>query len=86
MNMWYNKEEKIKRFLLSIGEAGKIADKVSDLIVFHNRVAKNAKKQYVWNYYTPNVELLSSSQRYPETGGKIETDMYRMTDKALHNQ
>ena len=25
MNMWYNKEEKVKRFLLSIGEAGKIA-------------------------------------------------------------
>lgn len=42
--MWYSKEEK---FLLSIGEAGKIADKVSDLIVFHNRVAENAKKQYV---------------------------------------
>ena len=36
-----------EKFLLSIGEAGKIADKVSDLIVFHNRVAENAKKQYV---------------------------------------
>jgi len=47
MNMLYSEEEKVKRFLLSIGEAGKIADKVSDLIVFHNRVAENAKKQYV---------------------------------------
>lgn len=45
--MWYSKEEKVKRFLLSIGEAGEIADKVSDLILFHNRVRENAEKRYM---------------------------------------
>ena len=41
------KREKIKRFLSNLGETGKIADKVSDLILFHNRVRENAEKRYM---------------------------------------
>ena len=41
------KREKIKRFLLTLGETGKIADKVSDLILFHNRVKKNAEARHI---------------------------------------
>lgn len=37
-------EKKLKVFLNSLGQAGQIADKVSDLIVFHNRVKENAEK------------------------------------------
>lgn len=40
-------KEKLKAFLQSIGEAGKIADKVSELILFHNIVRENAKKKYM---------------------------------------
>ncbi len=40
-------EGKTKQFLLSFGKAGEIADKVSDLILFHNRVRENAKKRHM---------------------------------------
>lgn len=40
--------EKTKCFLSTLGETGKIADKVSDLILFHNRVRKNAEAR-LWN-------------------------------------
>lgn len=40
-------EKKLKQFLLSLGRAGEIADKVSDLILFHNRVRENAEKRYM---------------------------------------
>ena len=40
-------EKKVKKFLASLGETGKIADKVSDLILFHNRVRENAEKRYI---------------------------------------
>lgn len=33
--------------LTKLGEAGIIADKVSDLILFHKRVRKNAEKRYM---------------------------------------
>ena len=39
--------EKVKQFLSRLGETGKIADKVSDLILFHNRVRENAQKRYM---------------------------------------
>ena len=39
--------EKVKRFLSTLGETGKIADKVSDLILFHNRVKKNAEARHI---------------------------------------
>ena len=41
------KRDRIKQFLLNLGEAGIIADKVSDLILFHNRVRENAEKRYM---------------------------------------
>ena len=40
-------EKKVKKFLASLGETGKIADKISDLILFHNRVRENAEKRYI---------------------------------------
>ena len=40
-------EKKLKQFLLSLGRTGEIADKVSDLILFHNRVRENAEKRYM---------------------------------------
>ena len=39
--------EKVKTFLQSVGEAGRIADKISELILFHNRVKDNAKKRHL---------------------------------------
>ena len=39
--------EKVKRFLSTLGETGEIADKVSDLILFHNRVKKNAEARHI---------------------------------------
>lgn len=41
------REKKLKQFLLSLGRAGEIADKVSELILFHNRVRENAEKRYM---------------------------------------
>lgn len=41
------REKKLKRFLLNLGKTGEIADKVSDLILFHNRVRENADKRYM---------------------------------------
>ena len=41
------KAEMVKFFLAQLGEAGRIADKVSDMILFHNRVRENAKKRYM---------------------------------------
>jgi len=38
-------DNKIKQFLKRIGEAGKFADNISDLILFHNRVRENAEKR-----------------------------------------
>ena len=43
----YIRERKTKQFLLSVGKAGEIADKISDLILFHNRVRENAEKRYM---------------------------------------
>lgn len=40
-------EKKLKQFLLSLGKVGEIADKVSDLILFHNRVRENAEKRHM---------------------------------------
>ena len=40
-------EGKTKQFLRNLGESGKIADKVSDLILFHTRVRENAEKRYM---------------------------------------
>ena len=40
-------EKKVKKFLASLGEVGEIADKVSDLILFHNRVRENAEKRHI---------------------------------------
>ena len=37
----------VKYFLLSLGEIGEIADKISDLILFHRRVQENAEKRYL---------------------------------------
>ena len=36
---------KTEKFLFSLGKVGEIADKVSDLILFHNRVRENAEKR-----------------------------------------
>ena len=50
INTWLKRieeEKKVKKFLASLGEIGKIADKVSDLILFHNRVRENAEKRYI---------------------------------------
>lgn len=47
MNEQIEQEKKLKQFLLSLGKAGEIADKVSDLILFHNRVKENAEKRYM---------------------------------------
>ena len=47
INKKIEQEKKLKQFLLSLGKAGEIADKVSDLILFHNRVKENAEKRYI---------------------------------------
>ena len=47
MNEKIEQEMKLRRFLLSLGKIGEIADKVSDLILFHNRVRQNAEKRYM---------------------------------------
>ena len=50
MEAWLERieaEKKVKQFLASLGEVGEIADKVSDLILFHNRVRENAEKRYI---------------------------------------
>ena len=50
MDAWLKRieaEKKVKEFLASLGEVGEIADKVSDLILFHNRVRENAEKRYI---------------------------------------
>lgn len=50
MDTWLKRieeEKKVKKFLASLGKVGEIADKVSDLILFHNRVRENAEKRYI---------------------------------------
>jgi len=50
MDAWLKRikaEKNVNQFLASLGEAGEIADKVSDLILFHNRVRENAEKRYI---------------------------------------
>jgi hypothetical protein len=47
MNEKIEQEKKMKQFILNLGKAGEIADKVSDLILFHNRVRANAEKRYM---------------------------------------
>ena len=50
MDAWLKRieaEKKVKKFLASLGEVGEIADKVSDLILFHNRVRENAEKRHI---------------------------------------
>ena len=36
-----------QRDFRSLGEAGQIAEEVSDLILFHRRVRENAEKRYI---------------------------------------
>ena len=47
INEKVEQEKKLMQFLLSLGGAGEIADKVSDLILFHNKVRENAEKRYM---------------------------------------
>lgn len=41
------KLNKLKEFFSRLGKAGEIADRCSDLILFHNRVKENAEKRYM---------------------------------------